>query len=84
MMLNVPTQISAPNRCDLLPALQGSCPKAMRCCWSTWSIIHNILEYFSVQFASGSSQECHWGQSVVQNERAGRSQTEDGPGMGKY
>lgn len=45
-MLNIPTEISA-----LLPALQGSCPKAMRCCWSTWSIIHDILEYFSVQLS---------------------------------
>lgn len=73
-----------PNRSDLLPALQGSCPKAMRCCWSIWSIIHDILEYFYIQFASGSGQECHWGQSGVQNERAGGSQAEDALGTGKY
>lgn len=40
-----------------------------RCCWSTCSIIHYILEYLCVQFASGSGHECHWGQSVVQNKR---------------
>lgn len=32
---------TCPNRSNLLPALQGSCPKAIRCCWSTWSIIND-------------------------------------------
>lgn len=43
-----------------------------------------MIEYLSVQFASGSGQECHWGQSVAQNGWEGGSQAEDALRMGKY
>lgn len=77
MMLSVPTGISTPT--DLPPppgpARQGSCPKATGCCWDARSITiaaHNILEYFCVQFDSGSVQKSHWGRREVQKAAEGR------------